>query len=71
MKLRLIKPGHRNRVRIIGNACENLLHLEAMAAGMGMERVGFVKYWLHVAFWWRKKQGKGPDQFGQGDPELN
>jgi len=54
MKIFLIEKGKRNRVMIRGNACENLVHLESMALGMGMKRVGFLRFWKHVVLWWRE-----------------
>jgi len=56
MRTRMIKVGERNRVMIRTNSSDVMCRLAAAAKEEGLVEVGFVKFWMHVAFGARKKK---------------
>ena len=58
MKIRFIKVGQKDRVMVRTNTCEELLAAKDFAFKRGLTKVGLVKFWMHVLFWWRKDKKK-------------
>ena len=58
MKIRFIKVGQRDRVMVRTNSCEELIAAKNHIFKRGFAKVGLVKFWMHVIFWWRKAKKK-------------
>ena len=56
MRTRMIKVGERNRVMIRTNSSDVMCRLAAAAKEEGLVEVGFLKFWMHVAFGAKKKK---------------
>jgi hypothetical protein len=56
-KIRLIKPGTKDRIMVRAPCGRDLVAMQDHAeTNLNYESVGLVKFWKHVLFWWKKKK---------------
>ena len=59
MRLRFIKPLHKNRILLRGPFTEDMLVVSSLIIDLGYNPATLVQFWSHVLFWkWRKKKAE-------------
>lgn len=73
MRLFFVDPVSSDRLKVRSNSPMVLSMIYGLANGLGMERVGLLRFWCHVvkhAARWKKLKGRNGDAFKKESVDL-